>query len=187
MSGPIYLFISSSPDLAEEREALGQAVAELPIAVEVEVKHTPETSQAIDIAIDNIAEELAFITRCDLYVIVLGADFAAPMGVEWQRALNAGKPVLAYRKREMHSPSAEKLLRESAIAWTSFESPRELKKEITHAVAQMLLDRGEEFGLHVDDIDGLLTLLGKEDEEPTEKPDRRQGAGRGGIILGRDI
>ena len=29
---PIRLFVSSSPDLAPEREALGQAVAELPIS-----------------------------------------------------------------------------------------------------------------------------------------------------------
>ena len=36
------------------------------------------------------------------------------------------------------------------------------------------------------DIDGLLAVLGKEAEEPPDKPDRREGAGRGGIILGRE-
>jgi hypothetical protein len=40
--------------------------------------------------------------------------------------------------------------------------------------------------LHVDDINGLLTALDKEDEEPPDKPDRREEAGRGGIILGRE-
>ncbi len=33
MARPIRLFVSSSPDLAAEREALGQAVAELPVSV----------------------------------------------------------------------------------------------------------------------------------------------------------
>jgi hypothetical protein len=49
----------------------------------------------------------------------------------------------------------------------------------------MLLDRGETFGLLVDDIDGLLAVLGKEGGEPSDKTDRREGAGRSGVILGR--
>lgn len=80
MPGAIYLFVSSSPDLVAEREALGQAVAELPVSVGLEIMHT-RPGEATD-----IGEALAFIERCDLYVIVLGADFAAPMGIEWQHA-----------------------------------------------------------------------------------------------------
>lgn len=181
MAQTIHLFISSSPDLAEEREALGQAVAELPVTVGFEVRHTPEAGQNV-----GITEELAFIAQCDLYVIVLGADFAAPMGIEWQSALGAGKPILAYRKREMHSPSAEKLLRESAIPWAAFESPQELKTAASQTLARLLLDRGEEFGLHVDDIGGLLKLVKAEQEkEASSGSDRRQGAGKSGVILGR--
>jgi hypothetical protein len=182
----IRLFASSSPDLAAEREALGQVVAELPISVGFEIMHTRPGEAA------DIGEALAFIERCDLYVIVLGADFAAPMGIEWQRAQDARKPTLAYAKRELHSPSAQKLLREASIArdagitWTPFESPQDLKAYATQALAQTLLDQGETFGLLVDDINGLLTVLEKEDEEPPDKPDRREGAGRGGIILGRE-
>lgn len=90
----------------------------------------------------------------------------------------------------MHSPSAQKLLRdagrEAGVAWEAFETPQALKAHATQALAQMLLDQGESFGLHVDDINGLLAVLGKEDEEPPDKPDRREGAGRGGIILGRE-
>jgi hypothetical protein len=182
----IQLFVSSSPDLAAEREALGQAVAELPVSMGFEIRHTRPGEAA------DISEALAFIERCDLYLIVLGADFAAPMGIEWRRAQEARKPTLAYAKRELHSPSAQKLLRESGIAretgvaWESFESPQALKAHATQALAQMLLDRGEILGLHVDDVDGLLAVLGKADEESSDKPDRREGAGRGGIILGRD-
>jgi hypothetical protein len=180
MSRPVHLFVSSSPDLAAEREALGQAVAELPISVGFEIRHTTPGEAA------DIGETLAFIEGCDLYVIVLGADFAAPMGIEWQRAQDALRPTLAYAKHEMHSPSAQRLLRESGAAWTPFESPAELKAHATHALAQMLLDHGENFGLHVDDIDGLLAVLGKESEAPSDKPDRRKGAGRSSVILGRE-
>ncbi|MFL7794964.1 MAG: hypothetical protein AB8I69_22680 [Anaerolineae bacterium] len=180
MPGPLYLFVSSSPDLAAEREALGQAAAELPISVGFEIMHTRPGEAA------DTGEALVFIERCDLHVIVLGADSAAPMGIEWQRAQDARKPTLAYAKHEMHSPSAQKLLRETSVAWTPFESPQELKTHATQTLAQLLLDQGEAFGLHVNDIDGLLAVLGKKDEEPPDKPDRRKGASRGGIILGRE-
>jgi hypothetical protein len=176
----IRLFASSSPDLAAEREALGQAVAELPISAGFEIMHTTPGEAA------DIGEVLAFIEQCDLYVIMLGGDFAAPMGLEWQWSQEALKPTLAYAKHEMHSPSAQKLLRDADIAWESFESPQELKAHATQALARMLLDQGESFGLHVDDIDGLLAVLGKKDEEPSDKPDQREGAGQGGIILGRE-
>ena len=118
-------------------------------------------------------------------MIVLGADFAAPMGLEWQRAQSALRPTLAYAKRELRSPSAQHLLRESSAAWTPFDSPQELGKKATQALAQALLDQGEMFGLYVDDIDGLLALLGKASKESTDKPDRR-GGGRSGVILGRE-
>ena len=176
----IRLFASSSPDLVAEREALGQAVAELPISVGFEIMHTRADETA------DVNETLAFIEQCDLYVIMLGSDFAAPMGLEWQRSQDTRKPTLAYAKRVLHSPSAQKLLRESGIAWTSFESPYALKTHATQALAQMLLDQGEMFGLHVDDIDGLLTVRDRKDEPSTDRPDRREGAGRGGIILGNE-
>jgi hypothetical protein len=171
------LFISSSPDLAPEREALGQTVAELPISAGFEIMHTRPGETA------DISETLAFIDQCDLYVIMLGADFAAPMGLEWQRSRGTLKPTLAYVKRELHSPSGQRLLREPGITWTSFESPHALKSHATQALAQVLLDQGEVVGLHVDDIDGLLRVLDRKDRPP-DRPDRREGAGRGGIILG---
>ncbi len=177
MTRPIRLFVSSSPGLAPEREALGQAVAELPISIGWEIRHTPGAGE-------HTPEPLDFIEHCDLYVAVLGADFAAPMGLEWQRALGAAKPLLAYRKRVLYSPSAQTLLRQSGIEWVEFESPQELKTQVTQALTRALLDRGEEFGLHLDDIQALLTLVGAEDETPAG-PDRRWGAGESGVILGR--
>ena len=55
MPGAIYLFVSSSPDLVAEREALGQAVAELPISVGFEIMHTRPGEAA------DIGKTLAFI------------------------------------------------------------------------------------------------------------------------------
>jgi len=71
MTEPIRLFVSSSPELAPEREALGQNVAELPVSVGWEIKHTPRPGEGVDEALD-------FLARSDLFLLVLGADFAAP-------------------------------------------------------------------------------------------------------------
>jgi hypothetical protein len=177
VTAPIRLFVSSSPDLVAEREALGQAVAELPVSMGWEIKHTSRAGEGVD-------DALAFIERCDLYLIVLGADFAAPMGLEWRQAKNALKPVTAFRKRALHSPSAQKLLRESGVAWEPFESPQALKAKVTRVLAQTSLDRGEELGLHVNDVSRLLAVL-QEEQETNNEPDRRKGAGRSGVILGR--
>lgn len=179
MARAIRLFVSSSPDLVAEREALGQAVAELPVSVGWEIKHTPRPGE------DTLAAQ-AFVEQSDLYLIVLGADFAAPMGSEWQRAQDTARPVLAYRKRVLHSPSAEMLLRRAGLGWTEFEAPQVFKRQVTLALAQMLLDRGEEFGLNLDDVEGLLEVV-RARKETSVEPDNRQGAGRGGVILGRGM
>ena len=155
---------------------VGQAVAELPISVGWEIKHTPRPGE-------DTGEPLEFVGQCDLYLVALGADFAAPMGLEWRRALGAGRRVLAYRKRVPHSPSAQSLLRQPDVTWTEFESPQELKTLLTRALAQAVLDRGEQFGLHLDDVEPLLALTQAGEEETATEPDRRRGAGRGGIIL----
>jgi hypothetical protein len=178
MADTVQLFVSSSPDLVAEREVIGQAVAELPVSLGWEIKHTPR-------AADEAQEALDFLQHCDIVLLVLGADFAAPMGLEWQRAQAGHTPVLAYRKAELHSPSAQALLRESAIGWTRFESPQQLKARITQDLARLLLDRGETLGLQVEDIRPLADLAGDEQVESEEGPDRRRGAERGGVILGR--
>ena len=179
MSRPIRIFVSSSPDLFPEREALGQALAELPVSIGTKIKHTPRPG-------DDEGEALAFLETCDLFLLVLGTDFAAPMGLEWMGASAIGKPVLAYRKRVLHSASAGKMLRESDLAWSEFDTAQELKAHATRALAQVLLDRGEEFGLHLEDVEGLMALVEGEEEEAEEEPDLRRGAGRGGVILGRE-
>jgi hypothetical protein len=180
MSRPIHLFVSSSPDLVAEREALGQAVAELPISLGWEIKHTPTPDER------TTGETLRFIEDCDLCLVMLGADFAAPMGLEWRIIRGAAKPLLTYRKHVLNSPSAQRLLGQPDVTWTLFVTPQELKAHASQALARMALDRGEEFGLHLDDVQSLLAFLETtEGDSAATGPDDRQGAGRSGVILGR--
>jgi hypothetical protein len=166
--------------LAPEREIVGRLVADLPIEVGWEIKHTVGPGE-------DDREALSFVERCDFYLLLLGGDFAAPMGLELRQAQRQGKRVLAYRKDVPHSPSARQLLRQSDMAWTTFRTLVELKREASRALAEAILDRGERFGLHVNEVQALLEITESEEkkkETPAEN-DRRRGAGRGGVILGR--
>jgi hypothetical protein len=159
---------------------VGRVVADLPVEVGWEIKHTVGPGED-----DRVA--LAFVERCDFYLLLLGGDFAAPMGLELRKAQRQGKRVLAYRKDVPHSPSARQLLRQSDVTWTTFQTLVELKREASQALAEAILDRGERFGLHVSEVQALLEITGSEGpkgEAPREN-DRRRGAGRGAVILGR--
>lgn len=180
MPRPIRLYVSSSPDLGMEREALGRAVAWLPVATGWEIRHTPGPGEPM-------TGILPFIASCDVYVVLLGADFAAPMGNEWREALSSGHPMLAFCKEGLHSPSAQWVLSQKEARWEFFPSAVELEPLLTRRLARVLLDHGERMGLHLGDVEGLLSLLTEEKEpERPREPDRRRGAGRSGVIVGRE-
>jgi hypothetical protein len=179
MPRPIRLFVSSSRDLAPEREIVGRAVAELPVEVGWEIKHTIGPGE-------DDREALTFVERCHLYLLLLGGDFAAPMGVELLKAQRQIKHILAFRKDVPYSPSARRVLRRSDIPWTTFHTPLGLKRKVTQGLARAILDRGEHFGLHVNELQSLLEIAeSHKEEEPPGETDRRRGAGRGAVILGR--
>jgi hypothetical protein len=64
--------------------------------------------------------------------------------------------------------------------------PHEIKAQVKRFLAQLLLDEGEIFGLHLEDVKGLLALAGEPGGDAPGEPDGRRGADRGGVILGRE-
>lgn len=177
MARPVRIFVSCSPNLAVEREIVGQVIATLPISVGWEVHYTPLPGENSNVSFERIAQS-------DMFLTLLGHDFAAPMGFEWSEALRLNQLPLAYRKNAAHAPSAQMHLRESRVSWRDFQTAPELREMLTQRLAQILLDRGEHFGLHLSEVEGLLVLLRSEDKASPEA-ESRTGAGRSGIILGR--
>ncbi len=177
MANTINLYISVSPGLVAEREALAQAAAELPVSLGWEIRHTPRAGETAQHLLD-------VVSSCDLYMIVLGADFAAPMGLELERARTLGKPLLAYRQAAVYTPSAQNLLQRFDPGWTRFEVAHRLKQMARRDLAGLLLDIGEQVGLHVNEVEALVQLH-QRDEQMPEPPDDRRGAGEDGLILGR--
>ena len=162
-----------------EREALGRAVAALPVSTGWEIRHTPSPGE-------RGWDSLSFVASCDLYIVLLGADFAAPTGSEWRQATENHRFTLAFYKDVAHSPSAQWVLGQRGAPWELFASAGELEDLLIRRLARVILDRVERLGLDLDDVEGLLALAGKREEERIHEPDRRSGAGRSGMILGRD-
>ncbi|MGD9001287.1 MAG: hypothetical protein PVF04_01385, partial [Anaerolineae bacterium] len=137
---------------------VGRVVADLPVEVGWEIRHTVGPGE-------DDREVLAFIGQSDFYLLLLGGDFAAPMGLELRKAQRQGKRVLAYRKHIPHSPSAQRLLRQSDLIWTTFQTLLELKRETSRALAEAILDRGECLGLHMHEVQALLKITESKEEK----------------------
>lgn len=180
MGKKICLFVSSSRELEVEREIIGQVVAELPISRGWEIRHTAHGGE-------TLASLREAIERADLYLIILGQDASAPIGLEWEFAQRLKKPTLAYRKEVSYSPSAQYFLRISKFEWKVFKEAEELRKILAKALAQELLDLKNRYGLFPEDVEKLVRFLEdmEKEEEKEGFPLKGRGAGESGIILGR--
>lgn len=179
MAEPIRLFVSSSPDLEAEREVVGQVVAGLPVRLGWEIRHTPRPGEALTPA-------LAAVETAHLYVFLLGMDYAAPMGLEWSRALRARQRALIFVKEIAHSPAAALWLSEQAgkIAWTSFRDLAAFRRAFERELVRALLDLAEVLRLHLDEIEALSARARALEEAPPEAPAVARGAERSAVILG---
>lgn len=183
MPRAIHLYVSSSPDLQPEREVVGQTVALLPLTLGWQIDHTPLPGEPV-------SDRLARVAGADLYVLILGQDFAAPMGAELQQALNAGREPLAYRKECTLSPSSTDVLRRFDMRWRAFVSPEVLRVSFKRDVLQALLHQATELGLDMVELERLFRAAQEEVERLTGagREDRQRGdASRSGIILGREL
>ncbi len=186
MPDRLHLYISAGPDLENEREAIGQIIAHMPISIGWDLKRTPRRG-------DSPVSALETIRQCHFFILILGVDITAPVGAEWDLARRAGRTTLAYLKDVNRTPAALVFVRDSRIPWTSFRTPEELGQKVESDLARLLLDHVGELGLTVSDLESLSALLQKSETagatEATKSQPERGGAGGGGIILspGRDL
>jgi hypothetical protein len=197
MSGPIHLYVSSSSELAAEREAIGQIVAALPVTLGWQINHTPLAGSPVqDTSVMLGTAELGMrIEDCDLYALVLGQDLTAPMGFEVRSALaRCQRPkgahfVGAYRKECTRSPSARDAVRTLEVSWQPYSNLNAFCAEFRRDLLRMLLDVGPSLGLVLVDMAFLLKSQREEGGE-SEGVGREVGqdhAGHSGRILGREV
>ncbi|MFQ5852554.1 MAG: hypothetical protein ACE5JU_18490 [Candidatus Binatia bacterium] len=141
MAERLRLFVSAGPDLVAEREIIGQAVARLPVSLGWIIKRTPKRGAPL-------ASALEAVRSCDFYVLLLGTDIRAPVGLELITAQRARKTTLAFLKEETpRTPAARVFIRDAQVSWTPFHSGQELESLIQKALVRRILEGAESYAI----------------------------------------
>ena len=176
------LYISAGPDLEFEREALGKAVAQMPISLGWTIWRTPRRGEPL-------AEAEAAIRQADFFFILMGEDITAPVGMELDIARRAQRPLWAYLKQVARTPAALVFVHQARLAWVPYHHPSELAHLMQGALARRLLDHSLEYGLSLEDWERLANLIKAAEEADKSKAHMDGshkalgGAGGGGVIL----
>jgi len=182
MTERVRLFISVTPDLEAEREAIGRAVAELPIDLGWVIKTTPTDGRPA-------REVVETVDQSHMYVLLLGADITAPIGLELAVARRSGKALLAYRKRDViRTPAAQVFQKDAQVAWVTYASVSEMQRHFQEHLVRHLLEHAVEYRLQPGEYEALQTFLEelqKDEEESNDVDEQRRGAGGGGVIISR--
>src|SRR5512137_272081 len=135
MASQIRLFISGGPDQEPAREVLGRALAEFPVNVGWVIKRTPD--------VDSVAES-------HLFLMLLGADITAPVGLELHWARRTEKPILAYRADVNRTPAGQVFVQENAgLEWRRYSELALLRRYVITDLSRFLLAHAERYGVTV--------------------------------------
>ncbi len=174
MASQVRLFISAGPDQEPARELLGRALAEFPINVGWVIKRTPD--------VDSVAESHVF-------VLLLGVDITAPVGLELYWARRTEKPIFAYRMETNRTPAGQVFLQETSVLdWRRCRDLAALRRHVLADLSRFLLGNTERYGITVLEAERLRVFI-ESLEKAAAEPDSGQpapkpaGAGGGGVIL----
>jgi hypothetical protein len=138
VGGQLLLFVSSMiGELQEERGRLEQALRQGPFMPWV-FEHTTAASSPLPGAY------LRRVRECHLFVLLVAANISQPVIDEYETALDARKPLLAFIKRGDRSDEAasfvQRMEQAGAFKYALFESADDLARMVVVAVLQELID-----------------------------------------------
>jgi len=175
------IYVSASPEMDAECELLGQLLADMPRLVKWSIRRTPSHGQG-----EN--PDLEGLRASQFYLILLGMDITAPVGVEWLAARDAGLATFAFRNLD-RTPSlaAAFFARNSGISWLPYRSPREFICRFERDLITQLIEGTPGYGLALADIEELSRRLqARERDLASPGREERRGAGGGGVIFATD-
>jgi len=177
MTVELSLYVSAAAEMDAECELLGQLLANLPRSARWTIKRTPPVEELANPALDLLSAATA-------YVILLGADLVAPMGVEWEASEAAGLARFCYRRRDRApSPAAAFFVHESGVAWQPYAAPGEFVAHFERALIKELVRGTPGYGLDLRAIEELVEHLREIEQQERPESETRRGAGQGGVIL----
>lgn len=178
MGSALALYVSASSEMDAECELLGQMLAGMPKSMEWVIKRTPGP-------FEHSNPDLEALSGSQFYLILLGTDITAPIGVELRAARRLGLAIHAYRaSTAIVTPAAAVFMRQSNLEWTGYSSASGFSQQFERTLISDLIQGTPGYGLDLSEIAELSTRLRAltEDTE-THGEEERRGAGRGGVIL----
>jgi len=175
------IYVSASPEMDAECELVGQLLADMPRSVEWRIRRTPVHGEHENPDLDGLCAS-------QFYLILLGMDITAPIGVEWLAAQDAGLTTFAFRKvSRVPSPAAAFFAHNSAAAWRPYRTPQEFIQRFERELIARLIEGTPGYGLALADIEELSERLEAPDSDVGGSGgEERRGAGGGGVILPAD-
>lgn len=176
MEKELALYISAASEMDAECELVGRLLAEGQKSIRWRIRRTPLHQ--------DLNPDLLAIAASQFYLILLGTDLTAPMGVEWRAAELAGAAILAFRDLvKIPSPAATYFARNMGITWQDYKTCDEFTIKFERTLITRLIDGTPGYGLDLPTIEDLASRLKTLDKPATQGEDQRRGAGQGGIIL----
>lgn len=177
MDRELAIYVSASPEMDPECELLGQLLANLPKSIRWSIKRTPAGRE-------NANPDLKALCASQFYLILLGMDIFAPIGVEWRAARDAGLTTFAFRNvSTAPSPAGAYFAHNVGLSWQHYRTPQEFIRHLERELISQLVEGTPGYGLEVADIEDISTRLAALDQGSEQPDEERRGAGGGGVIL----
>lgn len=171
---PVTIYISAAADLMAEREALGHIIAALPVTLPWWIVQSPLRDESLNLEAAQTA---------DMYVLVLGSDIRAPVGLEWRTARRAGRPVAAFLKQGINrTPAGQAFVRETEVTWQPFTNSADLSQQVQHLLVEHLVRHALYYALTPLELEKLAALQ----KGAGEATPGGEGTGHSAVLLSRE-
>lgn len=173
---PVTIYISAAADLMAEREALGRIIAGLPVTLAWRIVQTPLGADPLD---------LDAVRQADLYLLILGGDIRAPVGLEWYTANQARRPGYAFLKQGLaRTLAGQAFERDTGADWQPFTEVADLRRQVERLLVGHLLRYAIRYALTSVELERLTVLQASVQEREPSAGD--EGAGHSAVILSRE-
>nr|WP_290667588.1 hypothetical protein [Ardenticatena sp.] len=171
----VTVYIAAANDVAAERDALARMVAELPVTLAFHVVQSP-----LEGPIDQQA-----LAEADLFVLVLGHDIRAPVGLEWRLARRAQRPlVVAVKAGVSRTPAGREFLHTLDVPPHTYQTVGDLVRLVQQRLAMRLLEEAQRLALDENERAALQRLV--QAESAPQSDASRGEAGESAVILSRE-
>ncbi len=179
MAAELSIYVSASPEMDAECELLGQMLANMVRSLRWTIKRTPGPHEYAN-------PDLEALSESHFYLILMGTDITAPVGVEWRAAQQAGVTTYAFRNVErVASPAAAVFTHSIEATWEPYHTPHEFVRRFERELIDRLIEGTPGYGLDLADLEQLSVRKRALEQEEQGQPEgeERRGAGGGGVIL----